>query len=115
MDNLSKVLKRKRDAEDRQRRSDPTKNIIIGEDGVGGQAAHNPADALTVAVESLNSLAGDVTLAAGANITITPSGQTLTIAATGGGSYFEPVTNGDPSSPEILFDGDGDVIMSEVV
>jgi preprotein translocase subunit Sec61beta len=33
-------------------------------------------------VNTLNALAGDVTLAAGSNISITPTGQTLTIAAT---------------------------------
>lgn len=85
MDSLSAVLKRKRDQEERLRRSDPTKNIVIGEDGAGGQTAHNPADALTVAVESINDLIGEVDLVAGDNITITPSGQTLIIAATGGG------------------------------
>ncbi|MBI2843900.1 MAG: hypothetical protein HYX78_10915 [Armatimonadetes bacterium] len=36
-------------------------------------------------VKSINALRDDVTLAAGSNITITPSGNTLTIAATGGG------------------------------
>ena len=36
-------------------------------------------------VKSLNSLTDNVTLAAGTNVTITPSGNTLTIAATGGG------------------------------
>jgi len=35
-------------------------------------------------VTSLNTLTGDVTLAQGSNVTITPSGNTLTIAATGG-------------------------------
>jgi hypothetical protein len=35
-------------------------------------------------VTSLNGLSGDVALAAGPNVTITPSGQTLTIAATAG-------------------------------
>jgi hypothetical protein len=35
-------------------------------------------------VASLNGLTGAITLAAGANITITPSGNTLTIASTGG-------------------------------
>jgi len=35
-------------------------------------------------VTSLNTKTGDVTLAEGSNVTITPSGQTLTIAATGG-------------------------------
>lgn len=37
-------------------------------------------------VDSVNGLMGAVTLAAGSNITITPSGQTLTVAATGGGT-----------------------------
>ena len=37
-------------------------------------------------VTSVNSLTGAVTLAAGSNITITPSGNTLTIASTGGGA-----------------------------
>ncbi len=36
-------------------------------------------------VKSLNGLEDNVTLAAGANISITPSGNTLTIASTGGG------------------------------
>jgi hypothetical protein len=38
------------------------------------------------AVQSLNNLKDHVTLAAGPNITITPSGRTLTIASAGGGS-----------------------------
>src|SRR5262245_6895099 len=36
-------------------------------------------------VKSVNGLKDNVTLAAGANVTLTPSGNTLTIAATGGG------------------------------
>jgi hypothetical protein len=36
-------------------------------------------------VQSLNGLSGSVSLAAGSNVTLTPSGNTLTIAATGGG------------------------------
>ncbi len=35
-------------------------------------------------VTSLNTLSGDLTLAAGTNVTITPLGKTLTIASTGG-------------------------------
>lgn len=35
-------------------------------------------------VTSLNALTGDLTLAAGSNVTLTPSGSTLTIASTGG-------------------------------
>ncbi len=46
-------------------------------------------------VSSLNGLSGSVTLAAGANVTITPSGNTLTIAATGGsGTSLPPGTAG---------------------
>lgn len=41
-------------------------------------------------VNTLNSLTGNVTLGAGTNITITPSGQTLTVAATGGPGGFLP-------------------------
>lgn len=37
-------------------------------------------------VTSLNSLTGAITLAAGTNITLTPSGNTITIASSGGGS-----------------------------
>lgn len=37
-------------------------------------------------VTSLNSLIGSVTLAAGTNITLSPSGNTITISASGGGS-----------------------------
>ncbi len=38
------------------------------------------------AVKSLNNLKDNVTLAAGTNVTITPNGNTLTIASSGGGS-----------------------------
>lgn len=44
---------------------------------------HQPASA---SVSSLNGLTGAVTLAAGTNVTITPAGNTLTIASSGGGS-----------------------------
>jgi hypothetical protein len=51
--------------------------------------AATAATALSVAsgsvVKSLNNLKDDVKLAAGANVTITPSGNTLTIASAGGG------------------------------
>jgi hypothetical protein len=54
-------------------------------------------------VSSLNGLKGDVTLAAGANITITPAGNTLTIAATGaltGVAHDATLTgNGTSGSP----------------
>lgn len=49
-------------------------------DGTIQSTAFNPGQV----VSSLNGLTGDVQLAAGDNITITPSGNTLTIAASGG-------------------------------
>ena len=45
-------------------------------------------------VATLNGLSGAVTLAAGANITITPSGNTLTIASTGAGASLPSGTAG---------------------
>ncbi|MBI3850310.1 MAG: hypothetical protein HY298_08485 [Verrucomicrobia bacterium] len=45
-------------------------------------------------VKSLNTLKDDVALAAGANVTITPSGNTLTIASTGGGGSGPWLLNG---------------------
>jgi hypothetical protein len=43
------------------------------------------------AVTTLNGLSGDVTLSAGSNVSITPSGQTLTVAATSGPGGSLPV------------------------
>ena len=46
-------------------------------------------------VTTLNGLSGDVSLAAGSNVTITPGGQTLTIGASGGlpsGTHSEPIS-----------------------
>src|SRR5450759_2782255 len=45
-------------------------------------------------VNSLNTLAGDVTLAAGANVSVTPSGNTLTIAAASAGGTLTGITAG---------------------
>lgn len=51
-------------------------------------------------VSSLNSLTGALTLAAGSNITITPSGgNTLTIASTGGGSGITQLTGDVTAGP----------------
>lgn len=44
-------------------------------------------------VDSLNGLTGDVILAAGSNITLTPSGNIITIASTGGGGSQTPWTS----------------------
>ena len=42
-------------------------------------------------VTKLNGLTGGVTLAAGSNITLTPVGNTITIASSGGGSGSTPI------------------------
>lgn len=58
-------------------------------------------------------LYGDVTLSAGSNVTLTQSGNDIQISSsggTGGGSY-QPLANGDPASPALVFTPDGDVIM----
>ena len=46
----------------------------------------------TLCVTSLNGLTGAVTLAAGSGITLTPTGQTITIAANGAGGLTLPFT-----------------------
>lgn len=55
-------------------------------------------------VTSLNTLTGAITLAAGSNITLTPAGNTITIASSGGGggvTIGQPVSGGTPN--DILF------------
>lgn len=42
-------------------------------------------------VSSLNTLTGAVTLAAGTNITLTPSGNTITVAASGGAAFVPQI------------------------
>lgn len=54
-------------------------------------------------VKSLNGLRDDVTIAAGGNISITPAGQALTIAATGVGGLTLPFV-GNTSNAGTLFD-----------
>jgi hypothetical protein len=64
------------------------------------------------AVSSLNGLKGDVTLAAGPNITITPSGNTLTVAAPNALTTVEHdatlTGNGTAASPLSVVQGAGD-------
>ncbi len=75
--------------------------------GVSAGAVTGPGIAAGQVVKSLNTLRDDVTLAAGANLTLTPSGQTLTLASptdwhVGGnagtvpGTSFVGTTDGQP-------------------
>ena len=61
-------------------------------------------------VKSLNSLQDDVTLAAGTNVTITASGDTLTINATGGAGDGHSLDAADSDPVDAVFvDNDGKV------
>src|ERR1700690_4426353 len=62
-------------------------------------------------VDSVNGLHGNVTLAAGSNITLTPSGQTITIAATGGGASpsIQLVQAATPGSDQVDYTVGGNV------
>ena len=72
----------------------------------------------TGVVTALNTLTGDVTLAQGSNITITPAGQTLTIASTGGPGGVLPLgsanqtlrSNGSAWLASSLLTNDGSTI-----
>jgi hypothetical protein len=66
-------------------------NTTTGQFLIDNGTAFVPITA-TAGVSTLNTLVGAVTLAAGSNITITPSGNTLTIASTGSGSGITALT-----------------------
>ena len=57
-------------------------------------------------VRSLNGLTDHVNLAAGSNVTITPSGNTLTISTAGGGNFIANSTTQQPGS-HFNISGDG--------
>ena len=55
---------------------------------ISGVTATFSGNVIGKIVNSVNGITGAINLAAGSNITITPSGLTLTIASTGGGAGF---------------------------
>jgi hypothetical protein len=73
------------------------RQLILNGAGGGGSSG----------VSSLNSIEGAVTLAAGSNVTISVSGNTITIASTGGIGY-QQITGGTvdpvaaPSNPAVV-------------
>src|ERR1700691_3741785 len=63
----------------------------------GGSPMWTPLILSADSVSSLNGLTGTVTLAAGANISLTPVGNTITVASTGGGNTPNIQQNVDTS------------------
>jgi hypothetical protein len=63
------------------------------QDSIGFEMSFRNA-LLSGGVTSLNGLAGAVSLAAGANVTLTPGGNTITISASGSGGGGVPSVNG---------------------
>lgn len=85
--------------------SELLKTLILGTIG-DPSSAQELIDAIETgenSVTSLNDLQGDVTLVAGSNVTITPSGNNLTIASTGGSVF-----TGDPNAL-VFCDVDGNL------
>ncbi len=85
-----------------------TPNISLGQiptANIADAAVTSPKIASGQVVKSLNALTDNVTLAAGSNITITPAGNTLTIASTGGGG--NPILNQTTVQPNADFNISG--------
>ncbi len=80
-------------------------SVVLGVSGGDVILDTNGYYATVPSVTSLNTLAGDMTLAAGSNVTITPSGQTLTIAAWGA----RPDRRAEP--PSLVFGAPGDTTL----
>jgi hypothetical protein len=68
-------------------------NRCVGTTQLADNGVTAPKIAAGQVVKSINGLTDNVTLAQGANITITPTGNTLTIAATGGGGEGSGILN----------------------
>jgi hypothetical protein len=69
-------------------------NLVVGSSGSGNIELNVPTGA--GGISSLNTLTGDLTIAAGTGISVTPSGTNITIASTSGGNvlgkYGETIT-----------------------
>ena len=84
----------------------------VDTDKIADNAVTNEKIAESQLVKSLNGLTDDVTIEAGNNVTITQSGDTLTIGATGGGgggdNHSLDAADGDPADV-VFVDNDGNV------
>ena len=70
---------------------------------------NDSANTITASLKATGVTAGNYT---SANITVDVNGRIVT-ASSGLSTYYEPLTNGNMATPEILF-YNGDIIMSEV-
>jgi hypothetical protein len=79
-------------------------------DDLGGSSA--PIDGQYVTLATNATLTHERVLTAGGGVTITDggAGSTVTIAANGTSGGWSILTNGDPVSPEVVFDSNGDTI-----
>ena len=115
MNNISKQLKKKRDAEARLKRQSPEMNFVAGIGGVSDAYVSNKTivNNFTEVTEEINNYVTNH-IVAGDNITIIDNGDTTyTLVASGGGSSKDLLTNGSLTDTELLF-ADGDVIWAEV-
>lgn len=80
-----------------------TADLAVDSNKLGGIDANQYVTGQVV--RSINNLTNNVTLAAGNNITITPSGNTLTIASTGGSGNF--IVNSTVQQPNAFFNISG--------
>jgi hypothetical protein len=72
-------------------------STMTGDGTSGSPLGVNPASVVT----SLNGLHGGLTLAAGSNVTITPSGSTLTIASNGGSGGLKLPFSGSTDAADV--------------
>ena len=85
-------------------------NAAVTTDKIADSAITGTKIATGQVVKSINSLKDAVTLSAGTNVTITPSGNTLTIAATAGATNPNVITNS--AFPYSVAVGSGALIAS---
>lgn len=116
--NISKELKKKRDAEARLQKSSPTP-VYVGSGGTpstgGGTIEGDTYITNETIINKINNVINNQ-LVAGDNITITDNMDgTYTISGEAGGETTQRdlLTNGDLTNTELLFAG-GDVIWVEV-
>ena len=78
----------------------------------GGGDSFSSVDLLDALVKRIRSVTADLTVGTidDGNLLRRDGSSIVGVPKT----HWEPVTNGDPDFPEILFDDDGDVVMEEV-